>query len=86
VVTVTGGRVDSVTGTSGNAYADANASGARVFVTGSLMPNTVVARIHVPDVTAVSSYFIQGLEAANRGTFSQRAPGSWSVRAAMPTP
>ena len=86
VVTVSGGRVDSVAGTSGIVYADANSSGASVFVTGTLAAGTVVARIHVPDVTLIASYHVQGLEAANRGTFAQRAPGSWVVRSAAQSP
>ena len=86
VLTVTGGRVDSVAGVSGSAFADAGNAGASVFVTGTLLPGTVVARIHVPDMTVISSYQVQGTEAANRGTFAQRAAGSWQVRAAIATP
>ncbi len=81
VLTISGGRVDSVSAVQGAVYSEMTAAGASVLVSGTMAPGAVVARIHVPDVTTVSAYRVSGVEAANRLSFAQRAAGSWQLRA-----
>ena len=80
VISVTGGRVDSVVSDGAGVYGETDVSGATIFVAGDLMKDSVVARVWISDASAANGYRAAGVEAANRGTFGQRAPGTWSVR------
>lgn len=81
LVAVSGGVIDSVTSASGSVFSESDASGAvTLLVTGTLMRNTVVATVYVPDASESASYQVTLKEAANRLTFTQRDGATVQVR------
>jgi hypothetical protein len=86
VLSVIGGRVDSVVAVTGSVYSEADANGASIFSAGTLLKGSTVVRIYVPDASTAAAYQVIGVEAANGGSFAQRAPGSWQVRTVVGTP
>lgn len=83
---VTGGPVDSVSPIGALVYGTAAtaASGANVFLAGTLDAGQVIASVWVPDVHQAGNYAVVVEDAANGGTSLPRAAGSVSVRLSGP--
>jgi hypothetical protein len=76
---VSGGAVDSVTGTGYRVEASAEGrSPRRIVVSGALKAGTL-ARIWVPDRTRAADYRVSVVEVAARGTYLLREPGDYRV-------
>ena len=86
LLSVSGGSVDSVAPVGALVYGTAttSASGATVFLAGTLGAGQVIASVWVPDVHQAGSYQVVVEDAANGGTSMKRAAGSVSVRLSAP--
>ena len=86
LLSVQGGPVDSVSPVGALVYGTAttSASGANVFLAGTLEAGRVIASVWVPDVRQAGNYQVVVEDAANGGTSMRRAAGSVSARLSAP--
>jgi hypothetical protein len=78
MITVYGGSVDSVESVGFPVYSLRVADSVRFIVTGNLGSGPV-ARIHVPDGRQASRYQAKISQAAARGSYLPREPGTYSI-------
>ena len=85
MLTITGGRVDSVRTSKPRLESRAVSETELRLVVGGAVSNGVIAQIWVPNVLKASAYTVVVVEAAEQTTFTQRVVTGYSV-AVTPAP
>jgi hypothetical protein len=78
LLTLGGGPIDSIESTGNQVYMSGSEDSLRVIIAGPLVSGTI-ARIHIPDTRLASNYSAVVLQAAARGSYTQRNAAAYSI-------